>query len=147
MTSIDEARDQLVGQFRTAWLASAAAAFPLEYDDVRADTDAEPDATTRREPFGRVTVRSLGSLQETQGKLDERRFLNTCSLVVQLFTEPGDGRKKADELTKIALRIMRRMRDPNGVWSIGDASPSEVGLSGGLQQTNVAATFNYEERA
>lgn len=147
MTTIEEARDQLIGAFRLEWLSSAAAAFPLEYDDVRADADASPTPAVRRTPFGRLTVRSLGGQQETQGQLDARRFLNTCALVLQIFTEPGDGRKKADQLTVIALRIMRQLRDPNGVWSIGDASSSELGLDGALQQTNVVATFNYEERA
>jgi len=148
MTSIDEARDQLIGAFRTAWLASTAAAVPLEYDDVRADTSSAPSAPTRRAPFVRLTVRHFAGVQETLGRDDARRFLNTCAFVAQISTEPGDGRKKADELAKVALRILRRMRNPNGVWGTGDATPTELGIDEhGMQQTNVTATFNYQEVA
>lgn len=149
MTTRGEARDQLVGAFRTAWLASAAAAVPLEYDDVRADTSAAPNAALRREPFARVFVRELSGEQETLGAIGSRRFLTSCTLVVQLFTATGDGNEQADVLAGIARRILRQIRNPSGVWGPADAAAAEIGVdeATGLYQTNVTGSFQYEEVA
>src|SRR5688572_18785231 len=117
MTSIETARDQIMEAFRTAWLASSEAAVPLEYVDVKVDTDSTPSASIRRPPFLRLNVQPIVGEQETLGGHEHRRFLNTLLFSVQVFSEPGDGFKRSDQLATIALRIMRRIRTA-GVWGI-----------------------------
>ena len=148
MTTLEQARDQLIGTFRTAWLADpTSASVPLEYDDVHADTDATPDAATRRPPYGRVAVRNLVGQQETLGGINSRRFLNTCAFALDFFTEPGDGNKLSDRLANVAKRILRQVQSVNGVWCIGDVASNEIGIDGGMFRTRVTGTFQYQERA
>jgi hypothetical protein len=149
MTTRTEARDALIGAFRTAWLADGTTSpIPLHFADVRQDTSAQADAQTNPPPYMRVTAAHLVGESETQGPIGGRRFRNVLGFTGNLFTAPGDGGALADLVGEIAVKILRQLRDPAGVWNLGDAQAVEVGIgSNGLTQTNVTGTFAYEGRA
>lgn len=148
MTSALEARDALIGAIRTGWLADGTSApIPLHYDDVKADPPSTTDAEGRPDPYARVTMRHVGGEQDTLGGVGNRRFMSSGVVTVQLFTAPGDGHALSDALASIVRGILFGLRSPNGVWVFDVSPPLEVGVTGAWFQTNVTATFRYQEVA
>ncbi len=146
MTTILQAYDTVVGIVQTAWDGdSITSSLPLEYDDAKDDTPGEsPAGSTHSGAFGRVTIRTISSPQSTQGT---RRWLTTALLTVQVFTPIGDGHTLEHTIIPIVLGAIRaHVGGLAGVWFF-DAAPQEIGVSGVHFQTNISASFRYQEVA
>lgn len=147
MTTILQAIDDLMGSFRTAWLANVTSApVPLFYDDVVGDIPSGQDAEGRALPWARLTARHNLGTQDSLGDVGNRRFLNSGLFTVQIFAPSGEGGIFARELAGIAAGILRGIRSENSVW-IFDVTPQEIGADGPWFNVNVTATFRYQEVA
>jgi hypothetical protein len=140
--TLAEARDAVVEIVTTAWDAAPPSdSIAMHYDDVKAD---KPGGTTEALPFARTTVRILSSPQSTQGR---RRYLTSGAVTVQIFTPFGDGHTLGDELSQIVLVALRgHVGSTGGLWFF-DAVQNEIGEDGPWFQTNVDATFRFQEDA
>jgi len=151
MATLTEVRDAIIGQFRTAWLASGTtSSITLLYDDVRGDEPGH-DANGKPIPFARVTVRHLApSATETlrgavSAEVSQGKELHRGQAVVQVFTPRGYGYSLADAVAQVAKRAFQRRRI-TGVdgWFVGVAAV-EVPTTGAWAQVNVVAPFRYSE--
>ncbi len=144
MSTRTEVRDAIVGQFRTAWLASAAAAVPIHYDDVRADATAA-DANGLPGEFVRITVRHLEGASETIGAAGKELHLG--QVIVQVFTKPGQGRTRDDVLCQIAKAVFQRQRI-TGVdgWFFSVTANEVENPASAHVASNVVAQFRYSEQ-
>jgi len=145
VTTYDEAFDLVCGVVKTAWDAAAVTAdLPLEWDDVKGDTPGEsPAGSGLSGAFGRVTIRTLSSPQDTQGM--RRRYLTTAALVVQVLVPVGGGNALGRQISKVVVDALRAHQGQvGGVWFY-DIAPIEVGRSGDHFQTNVTASVGYQE--
>lgn len=145
MTTIGDARDAIIGQFRTAWLASGTTSgITLLYDDVEGDRPGHA-ANGLPTSFARISVRHFTNETETIGLGDGGKDLHRGQVVVQVFTPKGDGYRVADPIAQVAKRAFQR-RTITGIdgWYTG-ATHNEVPADGPWSQINVVAGFAYSE--
>ena len=143
--TLTQARDAVFSVIDTAWKASGAASelVPMHYDNVSADKPGESAQTTEAGPWGRTTVRVISSPQSTQGS--QRRYLTEGIVTVQVFTAQGDGHALGDSLCAVVLDALRaHVPSSDGLWFF-DAVANEIGQDGPWFQTNVGASFRYQE--
>ncbi len=108
------------------------------------DTDGDPP-TDVATPWLRFTAKhATGGNASLGGAAGKKRRHRGGILAVQVFTKPGDGRSTADALVAIIQQAYESGSTGNGVW-YRNVRFQEVGLSGGFQQTNVLADFEYDE--
>ena len=143
--TLSQARDAVIRIVDDEWKSNGVtSAFQMQYDNVKSDKPGEDGATTQPEPWGRTTVRIITAPQTTQGR---RRFETTGSLTVQVFTPFGDGHELGDQIVQVLLDILRaHVGDTSGLWFFGIV-PNEIGQDGPWFQTNVSASFRYQELA
>lgn len=140
--TLTQARDEILSQFRTVWLADPATlGIQVLYDGV---ADDPPDPPT---PFVRVSVRhnpsQPGQVTLANG-VGQRRFRRTGFVFVQLFGPLGDGLVLCDTMATVARRAFEGVATPRDVL-FRAVSVNEVGRSGGWEQVNVSAEFEYDE--
>lgn len=146
-TTRKNARDEMIGLIRTAWLADPLSDdLVLLYSDVNDEPPAAPAAGTSSPPsWARVTVthgpRGQGSLADHEGK---RRYTAVGLIIIQVFTPSGNGLSISDDLCKILEDALDGAVTPSGVW-FRNVRSSEIGKSGPWFQTNVVAEFEYDE--
>ncbi len=133
------ARNTIVSHFRTAWLAQTPPIPELQYDDVRADL---PDGD---ESWARIFVRHGSSSQVTIGKATQRRFRRIGLITIQVFTPAGGGLSLNDIYAKVAMDAFEGTSTGGDAIEFRDVSSQEVGVDGPWFQTNVTATFVYDE--
>jgi len=140
------ARDDIIGLFRTAWLADATSAgVALLYWDVPASVPTAKDADGNMLPWARITVRHLTGEQATlSNESGVRRWRRTGIVTVQVFTAFGTGLSTNDELSMIAARAFEGASTSSGVW-FRNVSVQEIGQDEAWFQTNVVAEFEYDE--
>ena len=139
-----QARDAVMGLIETAWTASGAATenAPLHFANVKSDRPGEDGSSSQAEAWGRVSVQMVESPQSTQGR---RRWLTTGILTVQIFTPFGDGHLLGDAFAAVLLNALRgATNSPDGVWYF-DATVNEIGQDGPWFQSNVTASFRFQE--
>ena len=145
MSTLLEARNAIMLQFRTAWLANiTSAGVTLLYDDVEGD---EPGHNANGEPtnFARITVRHFTGGAETIGG-DSGKELEEGQVVVQVFTPKGHGYSSGDILAQIAKRAFQRKRITGIDGWYHSVVANEIATSGPWAQINVVARFRYGER-
>lgn len=143
MTTLTAARDAIVGQFRTAWLASGTTSgVVLLFDDVAGDAPGH-DANGKPTEFARITVRHLVSRTETIGVPGKEE--HEGQVVVQVFTPKGGGHGRGDLIAQVAKRAFQRQRI-TGIdgWYFA-VTAAEVPAVGPWAQINVTAQFRYSE--
>jgi hypothetical protein len=140
-----QARDEILSLFKTAWDAGATGV-PVVYDDSPSDKPTSAElANENTTAWARVTVRhSIGRQASLSGTQAVRRWEREGTLFIQIFTSYGTGLQTADSLAKVAVDALEGATTPGGVW-FRDVSFREVGIDGPWYQTNVVATFQYDE--
>lgn len=139
-----EARDAMIRRFIEVWTAD-----PVSQDILVALPDKEfTPPTSTKTPYGRVIIThnpGVGGESGLTGGTGTRRYLRTGVILVELFTPKGDGLALADQLVAIVARCFEGVDlVPSGVWFRG-VRHTEVESDGAWAQTNVLATFEYDE--
>lgn len=135
-----EAINEIAALFKTAWDTTGFGA-RTKYDNVGTKSVPPPGV----EPWARLTIRHAQSRQATLSNSGgKRRFRRTGSLVVQVFEAPGKGLVGDSDLAKIVQDAYEGITSAGGVIFRG-VSINEVGPDGDFFQTNVVATFEYDE--
>jgi len=147
MTTTTAARDAIASLIRTAWIApgSATENVLLLWDNVVAPKPAE-DEFGKALPWGRVTVRHATGEQETLAPIGSRRYLSGGIVTVQVFTPFGDGHGLGDQIVAVIKAAFRAAPVTHAVW-FNNASITEIGVDGPWFNTNLDATFRYQEVA
>ncbi len=140
ITSITQARDEMLGTFLTAWLAdSGSQNVPVLY----ADTSQElPDSGH----WARVTIRHAFGEQATLCcDTGAHRYRHFGTVTVQLFTVTGDGLEVSDELALVAKNAFEGVTTSPGQVIFRRVRVNEVGQDGQWFQVNVLTDFEYDE--
>ncbi len=134
-----EARDEILGLFRTAWVASYPGA-PILWRDKAQDEDL-PNPET--DPiFCRATVLHTGGGNDA---ISNRLFFRLGTATIQVFTRYGSGLANNDAAVKVAQDAFQGQKTAGGVW-FRNVRSNEIGQDGDWFQTNVLADFEYTER-
>jgi hypothetical protein len=138
ITSITDARDEILDHFTTAWNAQTPPVPLLLYGDKH--TDLPDDA-----PFARITVVHGPSEQvSVGGETGNRRFRRFGVITVQIFALAGDGLSSADSFAKIALDAFEGDKTGLDRVTFRNVRINEVGEDGPWMQVNVLADFDWD---
>lgn len=152
VATFDVARDDILGEFNTAWEANAPAVTPggsapvVFWDGIPEPAPPPDDA-----PWARVQIRHVtGGVTGIGGPVGERRrHTQTGIVTVQIFVptildSTPVGVSVSEELAKVALAAFRVQRTTNGVI-FREARINEVGSDGPWYNVNVLSDFEYDE--
>lgn len=144
--TLEEARDDIIELFRTAWKADTESqSVGLVYWDVPSSAPTGHDANGDPVSWARVFVQHTGGGQASlSGDTGRRRWRRTGVVTVQIFTPYGTGLSKADKLSMVAMRAFEGQSTSSGIW-FRDVNFQEVGQDSIWFQSNVSATFEYDE--
>lgn len=141
MTStVENAVDEMYSLIKSTWDVNTPNC-ALIYDDAKA---AFPN---NQQPWARVTVRHNGggeiAIRRGNG---EGRYNRTGTLYVNLFCQPGDGRRLLDPLVKLVLDTYEGKTTASGIW-FTKARVTELGTAPdpAYYQINVLVNFSYDE--
>lgn len=132
---------EILGLFRTAWLAAGQADNQVHYGNVGKKAIPPSGATAWAQVILRHTTASQASLS---GALGTRMFDRKGILTIQIFVPPGKGLAEATDLPKIIQDAYEGKETTNGAW-FRDVVVNEIGPDGDFYQTNVVALFEYDE--
>lgn len=141
MTTLSQARDEIMGALKAAvdaYNLANGADIQIFWEDV---AKAEKDA---KGAHLRAFIKHGDGDQDTLGGAGHRRFSRAGVVMVQVMTPHGDGFTLSDVLGTVARNAFEGVSTPNGVW-FRKASVKEIGKTGGYQQVNVTANFEYTE--
>lgn len=143
MTTLAQAKNEIAGAFRDAWIADPLSAdLPVLYLDV---ADAPPTSGA----WARLTVRHGPGGQATlAGDAGTRHYRRTGFVTVQVFVERHDragAETTMDALVPIAVHAFEGITTSPGRVAFHRVRVNEVGVSGVWLQTNVLADFEYDE--
>lgn len=131
-----QAKDEILGQFKTAWDATGHEA---RYENTAGD----PPTTVA--PWARVSLRHFGGEQASlAGDSGTRRWERTGIVTVQIFVPTGEGLSEAYDLAKIVADAYEGQATASQVW-FRNVRVNEVGPDGSWFQVNVIAEFIYDE--
>jgi len=152
--TITEARDAILGRFRTVWLADPlTSGVPVQYQDVRpAGYSRWPpeglDSSKNPIPWARVTMQhnpEVGGQVTLRGDEGTQRYRRYGVVTVSLFDAVGKGLSGLDSYGAVAKSAFEGVRlSPTGVV-FRSVRFFEVGESGAWYQANVTAEFEYDE--
>jgi hypothetical protein len=139
--TIQEARDEILEHFTTAWNAQASPPILL-YDD-------KPRDLPNTASYARVTVQHGFFSQKTIGGKKAlggcgQRFRRTGVVTVQIFTPFGDGLTIADPLIDLVLDTFEGESTGSDRIEFRNVTANEVGNDGTWYQTNIVADFDYD---
>lgn len=149
MTAVAQARDAILGTFRTAWLADADTRdYPVKYPDVAQGefppkTQLPGGAPT---PWARLTMihsPGAGGQATLSGDTGKRRYERFGVLTIELYSPAGDGMRIADEMIRVAKGAYEGQRV--GGVTFHRVRPTEIGPDGPYTHTNVLVEFEYDE--
>ena len=135
--------DDILKQLKTVWdAAGATTGIALVYRnvDVAEGVVAPPDGNVA---WARASVETTFSGQTTFGH-NQRRFLNSGLLSVEIFTPVGVGQKQAKNIADVVFTATRGVRTSNGVI-FRDANIVTVGVQGKWFRLNVLVVFEVDE--
>jgi hypothetical protein len=131
-----EARREILVLFKAAWDPTGHAAI---------FQDTKDDKPVGVAPYAKVFINHFdggqGSLTGSDGT---SVFDRVGTLLVQIFTPPGDGLSLAYALGKILSDAYEGKATPGGVW-FRNAQIKEIGADGAYQQLNFLVDFEYTE--
>lgn len=132
MTALNAARQSIYQRFITEWANTS----PFTFDNEKFDP---PDTN----PWVRLTVRHTGSVQETLGRIGNRKFNRSGSILIQVFIATNLGTETSDDLVTPARNIFEGASF-NGVYA-NNSVVREVGIDGRWFQTIIETFFFYDE--
>lgn len=143
--TIETARDDITKMFLDAWEADAISQnLPVIYWDLPNEIPSE-DSGDSPPAWARLTIQhTWGSQATLSGDTGKRRWLRRGMATVQIFTPTGDGLSLSDKLTMVAMRAFEGRSTASGIW-FRYVRADEVGPDGVWFQTNVLASFEYDE--
>lgn len=134
MTTLNEAKEAIYLRFTDNF--TGVTADRIAFDNEEFNT---PDSGA----WVRLVIRGLGRIQETLGKVGNRRFRTAAMVLVQVYTEVDTGVQQSDTLAKEAADIFE------GVSFSGldfqSAVIRETGPDGKWYQSVVESEFDYQE--
>lgn len=139
IANIAQARDEISAMVRTALKAA-----PLSFTDNQLQwDDLGPPPTFQN--WVRVTIKHAEGekVSLTNPLTTKSRYNATGTVFVQVFTVPGDGLAKSDQITKVLQDCFEGKYSPGGIW-FRRVRVNEIGNNGGLYQVNVLADFSYD---
>jgi len=144
--TLQTARDEILGAFKTRWDLDSAAVNggtipPVAYEGV-------PFAAPSTAAWARIVVRHASGGQATlAGDVPSRiRTRKIGVVIVSVFAplEKGLGVTLGRNLAAVAKKAFEGAATPSAVW-FRNAVAAEVGEDGPWFQWNVSATFEYDE--
>lgn len=139
------ARDEINQMFVDAWNANttAVAGYIPEVRFAGTERGTLPAATVA---WARLAIQHTMSEQVSVGAIGNRRFERRGLVTAQIFTplSEGKGLSLAEGLATIARNAYEGKTSPGAIWFI-NVSVKEVGVDEPWFQTNVSATFCYDE--
>jgi hypothetical protein len=142
ISTLAEARDEILLHFTTKWNAGTPPIPLLLYDDRHRDL---PDDA----PYARITVKHNVFSQATVGATvakggDGVRFRRFGIVTVQIFQPSGGGLTSSDVLVDLALDAFEGEKTGLDRIEFRNARVNEIGQDGPWFQTNVIAEFVYD---
>lgn len=149
--TITQARDSMLGLFRSAWLAAQVSVdVPVFWGtDAKVGTKGinseKVEAPIADAPWARVTLQHAAAFQASLADQSNKKiFSRNGVLTVQIFTPKGKGLTQSDSLVKVVQDAFEGKATVDGVW-FRNVRANEIGLDGEWHQTNVLAEFTYDE--
>lgn len=129
----DEARDEILAIFKRAWDTTG---YPATYTDVPVENPGGNGV------WARATIRHADGNQATlSNQSGERRYERVGVVFFQIFAPAGDGSKAGYDAAQIVSQAFEGVS--SCVW-FRNVRLKELGSSGGLEQLQVSATFQYD---
>lgn len=140
--TITVARNEILALLKAAMDANGAFSTVVK---IYQDSDKTPpdDGTTSWVEIS-VLHNPDGTQSSLGGATSGRKFLRTGVVVVKVMTPKGGGLNTSDALCTILLGAYEGQTTASGVW-FRNVGLVEVGNDGKYHQTNVIASFEYEE--
>jgi hypothetical protein len=145
---LESATDQILAQFRAAWIAGAGAANSnygsvvpaVEWPNVAVDG---PPLTDGNVPWARINLQHGRRGQRAMGGSAGNLYTATGIVTVQIFVPSGkQGLVNPQRLGKVALDAFEGKRTADVLFR--NAEYREVGAKGPWFQANVMADFTYD---
>jgi hypothetical protein len=142
ISTIAEARNEIIDHFKTVWDTATPPVPVLLYSDKHKDLPDNAD-------YARITVNhnifeqaTIGGRVSTGG--GGARFRRFGIVTVQVFVLSGDGLTAEDTLVDLALSAFEGEDTGSDRVEFRNARINEIGQDGPWHQTNVVAEFNYD---
>lgn len=138
MTTLNQARAAVYQRFLDEWKDGADPLTAFCFGNEVLDNEEE---------WARCFVISLPNAQETLGRPGNRKFKRQAQVQVNVYTAPGTGMSRADQLVKVAMDMFEGRALLGTSVKLYEASSAEVGLVDNSRWflSTVQATFDYEE--
>ena len=138
--TLTQARDEILTQFRTTWLADPISA---ELPVLWPDSDSKPPSSGA---WARASVtHGPGGQRTLSGGTGQIRYTHKGFVIIQLFTPRGDGLKLSDQLAIIGKRAFEGVATSPGHVSFYRVVAREIGPDGQWFNTNVLADCEWDE--
>lgn len=142
--TITQARDEILALFKAEWEADLASQSVVVLWEGLGDM---PNST--RTPWVKIRV-VHNPVQPGQvtlsGEQGQRRFRRIGAVLIEIYTGVADGLILSDNLSTVARRAFEGKSTSPGDVIFRTVSVNEIGVeAGGWFQTNVTATFEYDE--
>jgi len=137
-----QAIDEILALAHTAWTVTAGQeASRWKWENV-AQKAVPPSG---QQPWGRIILRHTESGQTSLAGADgRRRFTRMGVLQMNIFEPVGQGMGAATDLPEIMKNAYEGITTAGGVI-FSDVTIREIGENGDFYQTNVTASFEYDE--
>lgn len=143
--TMDQARNEINGIFNQYWISYAE---PLAgyIPEVRWGGTEIGDLPKAHKAWARVNIQHTQSDQKSLGAPGTRRFERWGYVTAQIFTplSEGQGLSLSEQLVIIARNAFEGNSTPSGVW-FRKVTAKEIGVDGPWWNTNVIASFCYDE--
>lgn len=142
ITSVTQARDDIISLFKTYWDANTAS-ITVTVPEVRYGGTEEVSEPPSDSPWARITVLHALGEQSSFGSTGNRNFDHSGIVTIQLFVPTKDnGFVTMDQLIKVAVDSLEGKCTDNGVW-IRNVRINEQGPDRAWFNVNVLADFEY----
>jgi hypothetical protein len=145
-TDLNNAYDEILGAFRTAWEANAGAFNGGTPPEVRYDGVGDSGPPASADPWARIQIRHVAGEQATlQGSGNKRRFRRAGIITVQVFYPlKRAALSNSRSLAEVARGAYEGKATASHIW-FRNVRIQEIGPDGSWYQTNVLVDFEYDE--
>lgn len=146
MTTMAQARDDISTFINTAWQNATYQGQPVI---MRWTGAGRPELPPTDLPWARTTITNTSGDQRSLGGIGSRRFERLGLVQVQIFAPLNDSSRLSlsETYSTLVRDSLEGRATPNGVW-FRRVYVQDVGVdqdSGAWWQTNVVASFTYDE--
>lgn len=148
MADQEQARDEILALFKTAWDAGAeSSGIAVIYPD---DGTQPPDAQETGKagsptPWARVSlIHAAGGTASLTGGLGIHKETSEGFLQCEIYVAPAQGLRQADRLAKIVKNAFRGQTTAGGA-TFRNVRHQEIGRDGAWVRMDVLVEFEYDE--